>query len=427
VRPTTLAEAFTSRLRHPFRRTSKETFWALRDASFDVAPGEVLGVIGRNGAGKSTLLKILSRITEPSSGEVRIRGRVGSLLEVGTGFHPELTGRENVFLNGAILGMERSEVIRQFDSIVEFSGVNRFLDMPVKRYSSGMSVRLAFAIAAHLEPEILLVDEVLAVGDAEFQRRCLGKMSEVASQDARTVLFVSHNMAAIETLCHRCIVLEDGSVQFDGTSQDAVAKYISLLAPSASSAMGEFDLNTQPQRNRWERPILQRLRFVDELLRTSGTLPMGAPLTVVVEVEGLNEISGGFVSVQLYSDLDKRLATFHGHMKPPRRAHARNQREEVVFELETLPLMPGRYWLGLTVWDPNWNRPADRVERAASFEITVANVYGSGHEVRPEEGAIFIDFEWELRPVESPRREVGDVHAIEVPPRIRARAPHSEA
>src|SRR5882724_786372 len=193
-----------------------EQFWALRDVSFEVKRGEVLGIVGRNGAGKSTLLKILSRITEPDRGRAVVRGRVASLLEVGTGFHPELTGRENIFLNGAILGMTRAEIRKKFDEIVAFAEVDKFLDTPVKRYSSGMYVRLAFAVAAHLEPEILLVDEVLAVGDAEFQKKCLGKMRDVSNQDGRTVLFVSHNMAAIKTLCKEVILLDNGKVRMHG-------------------------------------------------------------------------------------------------------------------------------------------------------------------------------------------------------------------
>jgi lipopolysaccharide transport system ATP-binding protein len=199
-------------------------FWALDDVSFDVQPGEVLGVVGRNGAGKSTLLKVLSRITEPSAGEVRIRGRVGSLIEVGTGFHPELTGRENVFLNGAILGMSRSEIARKFDEIVAFAEVERFLDTPVKRYSSGMYLRLGFAVAAHLEPEILIVDEVLAVGDSEFQRKCLGKMQAVG-KEGRTVIFVSHNTSAVESLCSRAILLESGRVRADGPVGSVMREY----------------------------------------------------------------------------------------------------------------------------------------------------------------------------------------------------------
>src|SRR6186713_984910 len=201
-------EVVVDRLKHPLRKQQTETFWALKDVSFDVKKGEVVGIIGRNGAGKSTLLKILSRIVEPTSGEVDLFGRVGSLLEVGTGFHPELTGRENIFLNGAILGMQRREIRKHFDEIVDFAEVEKFLDMPVKRYSSGMYVRLAFAVAAHLEPEILIVDEVLAVGDAAFQAKCLAKMGEISRTGGRTVLFVSHNMQAVQNLCQRAVLLE---------------------------------------------------------------------------------------------------------------------------------------------------------------------------------------------------------------------------
>lgn len=203
----------------------EETIWALKDVSFEVKRGEVLGVIGRNGAGKSTLLKILSRITEPTTGRAEIHGRVGSLLEVGTGFHPELTGRENIYLNGAILGMRRSEIARRFDEIVAFAEIDKFLDTPVKHYSSGMYVRLAFAVAAHLEPEILLVDEVLAVGDAQFQKKCLGKMEDVAGE-GRTVLFVSHNLAAVQTLCRRAIWLELGTLRDQGSADQAVTSYL---------------------------------------------------------------------------------------------------------------------------------------------------------------------------------------------------------
>jgi lipopolysaccharide transport system ATP-binding protein len=201
-------------------------FWALRDVSFSVAPGSITGIIGRNGAGKSTLLKILSRITEPTTGEIHLRGRVASLLEVGTGFHPELSGRENIYLNGTILGMTRAEISRKFDEIVAFAEVGQFIDTPVKRYSSGMYVRLAFAVAAHLEPEILIIDEVLAVGDAAFQRKCLGKMEAVSRLDGRTVLFVSHNMAAVSQLTTRAVVLKAGRVQFDGPTAEAIDRYV---------------------------------------------------------------------------------------------------------------------------------------------------------------------------------------------------------
>jgi lipopolysaccharide transport system ATP-binding protein len=208
------------------QKGSSEYVWALQDINFEVKHGEVLGIIGRNGAGKSTLLKILSRTTTPTTGNVKIRGRVASLLEVGTGFHPELTGRENIFLNGAILGMTKKEITRKFDEIVDFAGVERYIDTPVKRYSSGMYVRLAFGVAAHLEPEILIVDEVLAVGDAEFQKKAMGKMKDVSNKEGRTVLFVSHNMAAVKQLCHRGIILHNGKLFFEGDIQYVTEKYL---------------------------------------------------------------------------------------------------------------------------------------------------------------------------------------------------------
>jgi lipopolysaccharide transport system ATP-binding protein len=232
----TLRDSLASGARRLVRRDHSqhvEDIWALRDVSLEVPEGQVLGVIGKNGAGKSTLLKILTRITTPTSGTAEIHGRVGSLLEVGTGFHPELTGRENVYLNGSVLGMKRREIQSKFDEIVEFSGVERFIDTPVKRYSSGMSVRLAFSVAAHLEPEILLVDEVLAVGDAEFQRRCLGRMEDL-SQSGRTVLFVSHQMQAVTQLCDRAVLLEQGEIALDGSAEYVVAEYLQLVGGSSS-------------------------------------------------------------------------------------------------------------------------------------------------------------------------------------------------
>jgi lipopolysaccharide transport system ATP-binding protein len=237
-----LRDVITERVRDALRgkaataRSVTEDFWALRNVSFEVKRGEVVGVIGRNGAGKSTLLKVISRITEPSEGRIELVGRVASMLEVGTGFHPELTGRENIYLNGAILGMRHAEIRRRFDEIVAFSGVESFLDTPVKRFSSGMYVRLAFAVAAHLQTEILIVDEVLAVGDAEFQRRCLGKMSEVA-QGGRTVLFVSHNMAAIRRLTQRCIVLESGHVKADAPAQNAIEVYLKQISEGVAEGI----------------------------------------------------------------------------------------------------------------------------------------------------------------------------------------------
>jgi len=230
--------AFGRLMRRSGAAAEETTLWAIRDVSFDVKPGEVLGIVGGNGAGKSTLLKILSRITEPTEGTATVRGRVGSLLEVGTGFHPELTGRENIFLNGAILGMRRAEIARKFDEIVAFAGVERFIDTAVKYYSSGMYVRLAFAVAAHMEPEILIVDEVLAVGDAHFQKKCIGKMDDVSRQ-GRTILFVSHNLDALQRLCSRGLLLERGLVVADGAMDDVVAKYRARDAPG--EGLGVFN------------------------------------------------------------------------------------------------------------------------------------------------------------------------------------------
>jgi len=275
----TLAEAILARLTNPFFRSRTETFWALKDVSFDVHRGDVVGIIGRNGAGKSTLLKILSRITEPTRGEIDLYGHVGSLLEVGTGFHPELSGRENIFLNGAILGMTRAEIRRQFDAIVEFAGVEKFLETPVKRYSSGMYVRLAFAVAAHLNPEILVIDEVLAVGDAEFQKKCLGKMSDVARQ-GRTVLFVSHNMNAVQSLCSRCIWLQSGAVAGDGEARSVIPDY---LAHGQEQTIWVADEAYGSLKNEYFNPT--RFELVDSELKTLAR-PVGADEKIGVLVEG---------------------------------------------------------------------------------------------------------------------------------------------
>ena len=256
---------------------SKE-FWALKDISFDVHQGEVVGIIGANGAGKSTLLKILSEITEPTEGEIRIRGRVASLLEVGTGFHPELSGRENVYMNGAILGMTKAEIDAKFDEIVAFSGVEKFIDTPVKRYSSGMSVRLAFAVAAHLEPEILLVDEVLAVGDASFQKKCLGKMQDV-SLEGRTVLFVSHNMGAIRKLCSRAILLEEGRAVMDDQQERVITHYLRALTAETTA---DVDLPSGKQDVPGE---AKRLRFFSENGSPQVTFRLYEPWTIVLEFE----------------------------------------------------------------------------------------------------------------------------------------------
>ena len=261
------------------------TIWALNDVSFQVRPGEVIGIIGRNGAGKSTLLKILSRITEPTSGRAEIRGRIASLLEVGTGFHPELTGRENIFLNGSILGMRRREITDKFDEIVAFAEIEKFLDTPVKRYSSGMYVRLAFAVAAYLEPEILLVDEVLAVGDAQFRKKCLGKMSDVASQ-GRTVLFVSHNMGAITRLCERTLFLDNGHVSADGPSEEIISHYLS----SGAVTTGEQVWNNGISNSGVTEFKILAVRIRNEEGTITGTFDVRKPFSIEIEYEVLKRL-----------------------------------------------------------------------------------------------------------------------------------------
>jgi lipopolysaccharide transport system ATP-binding protein len=321
------------------------TIWALKDVSFEVAHGEVLGIIGRNGAGKSTLLKILSRITEPTEGEVRLRGRVGSLLEVGTGFHPELTGRENIFLNGAVLGMTRAEIERKFDEIVAFAEVERFIDTPVKHYSSGMAVRLGFAVAAHLEPEILLVDEVLAVGDAAFRQKCLGKMGDVA-REGRTVLFVSHNMAAVENLCSRALLLEDGQVQWLDSANATIASYVARTAGTRTSVHGG---SVTGSGGRLE---LLSLSFIDEALGQPGIIGCGRTLRVCFELRAARSVrtatfllaiknrSGDRVSV-----LNSTLAGYHFDLE--------EGAYEIRCDVPRFPISPGVYDIELKILSQN--------------------------------------------------------------------------
>lgn len=305
------AQRASHRLLHPFNGGAvssngrKEEFWALKDVSFEIKQGEVVGIIGRNGAGKSTLLKVLSRITEPTTGRVRIRGRVASLLEVGTGFHPELTGRENIFLNGAILGMSRAEIKRKFDEIVAFAEVQKFLDTPVKRYSSGMYVRLAFAVAAHLEPEILIIDEVLAVGDAQFQKKCLGKMHEVG-KEGRTVLFVSHNMVAVQSLCRRAIWLNSGNIIKDGLSAQVAADYLGAADKDSGVSEEVWDeLETAPGNDVVR---LHRVRVGPQCGDSCDPLTMQTPF--VVELEYWNLLPDARLHVTLHIYTEQEIIAF---------------------------------------------------------------------------------------------------------------------
>lgn len=275
---------------------SPDTFWAIRDISFSAKPGEVVGIVGRNGAGKSTLLKVLSRITEPTSGRAILRGRLASLLEVGTGFHPDLTGRENIFLNGTILGMKRWEIAAKFDEIVAFAEIDQFIDTPVKHYSSGMFVRLAFAVAAHLEPEILFIDEVLAVGDAGFQKKCLGKMGEVATQHGRTVFFVSHNMGAVRSLCEHAILIENGRATMDGPPAEIISRYLSSTVPD--EVAGEVEWDSGEGAPSCDEIDLVRIRLLDREDRVRTTFEADQPIAVEVSYRVKKRVRGVRFEVQ---------------------------------------------------------------------------------------------------------------------------------
>jgi lipopolysaccharide transport system ATP-binding protein len=338
-----------------------EEYWALKDVSFEVKRGEVLGIIGRNGAGKSTLLKILSRITEPTRGRVILRGQIASLLEVGTGFHQELTGRENIFLNGAILGMTRVEIARKFDEIVAFAEVEEFLDTPVKRYSSGMYVRLAFAVAAHLEPEILIVDEVLAVGDAEFQKKCLGKMDEVSRDQGRTVLFVSHNMEAILKLCSRAIFLESGSVRDMGDVKSVVPAYLH----NQMSSPRIVDLLSKARAEQFT----GKVRFAKASpsdAANSWSFPFGQQLSLDLSIDAQPSVTQVEVFIDIYSAGGFELASWSNrcsNVQLPVRAGLNTFR----IRFQHMRLLPGRYYLGMALHCDRGLE--DSIRDAIHFEI----------------------------------------------------------
>jgi lipopolysaccharide transport system ATP-binding protein len=363
ARQTSLRDALHHSARKLWRRYrwgtefEKEEFWALRDVSFSVQPGEVVGVIGRNGAGKSTLLKILSRITEPTAGSIALRGRVASLLEVGTGFHPDLTGRENIFLNGAILGMRRAEIQRKFDEIVAFAEIESFLDTPVKRYSSGMYVRLAFAVAAHLEPEILIVDEVLAVGDAQFQKKCLGRMRTLTHQEGRSILFVSHDMAAITALTSRCLLLKAGRVDFYGETARTTARYFDSGAPRSS---------------RYEAPgttAQPHIRRVEVRTSEPGSVQAaGKPLEVEIELSHPRPISGACVSFQIVNQYQQPAT--HLWIYDSEQAFARTAGGTVLrCEIPRVRLNVGNYSLKVYFSEPPGGEIFETLENVGHFEV----------------------------------------------------------
>jgi ABC-type polysaccharide/polyol phosphate transport system ATPase subunit len=396
-RHNTLRDALVDSLSAPFRRrrrngatpgqADQQIMWALRDISFEVQAGEAIGIIGRNGAGKSTLLKILSRITEPTEGCAYVRGRVGSLLEVGTGFHPELTGRENIYLNGAILGMRRAEITRKFDEIVAFAEIEKFLDTPVKRYSSGMYVRLAFAVAAHLEPEVLVVDEVLAVGDLAFQKKCLGKMEDVA-MGGRTVLFVSHNMNAVQRLCPRSIMLDRGHLVANGSTPDVVTRYLSSSAGAITPASW-IDLTVMGRRGTgrarftaiWYGSDNEALEFQPY---TNGPLDV----SLIIESDEARDVNT--IAVTLYDEYGTKLVNADT-LVLGREMHLETGRNIVRLRINELHLNPGIYVLGLWVADP----PAEIFDFTESaIRIEVVRLESEGFGLRPtSDGSVVCDFE----------------------------------
>lgn len=342
---------------------STEEFWALKDLNFDVNQGDRVGIIGRNGAGKSTLLKILSRITEPTKGRITIDGKVASLLEVGTGFHPELTGRENIFLNGAILGMKRPEIRRKFDEIVAFAEVEKFLDTPVKRYSSGMYVRLAFAVAANLEPEILIVDEVLAVGDAQFQKKCLGKMEDVSKNEGRTVLFVSHNMQSIATLTNKCIILLDGKIHFEGLTHDSINQYLSNNKPRG--------LEYFAQSNK-EKP-----NIVSVSIQTSNTNNVhifGNPLVIKIKVWTPRSLKGASLSFQILNNQDVPIIHLWS-FDSERPMCGEPGFYALDCRIEKLRLYMGEYTLKVHFSGPPMTEKFETLENVCPFTVEMYNSY----------------------------------------------------
>ncbi len=361
---------------------------ALRDVSFEVRQGEAIGLIGHNGAGKSTLLKVLSRIIEPSSGWADVTGRVGSLLEVGTGFHPELTGRENVFLNGAILGMRRAEIRSRFDEIAEFADIDRFLDTPVKRYSSGMSVRLAFAVAAHLEPEILLVDEVLAVGDASFQRKSLAKMAEVANAGS-TVIFVSHNLATIQALCQRGILLERGAVIADAPVGEAVSHYLRAMERSASD-----DLLARKDRDGWEDSLVRRLAVYDVESGEADVVVGGRKAKIVVEVTELLPMMD--VQLTILNSLGHPVTTLDSELSNPGDVRDGELGPRIECEVDSLPLIPGRYRIDVVLRGKQ--EIQDDLQAAAYFDVEPGVLDGRPMPAMGADGDIVLSHSWRLPP-----------------------------
>jgi lipopolysaccharide transport system ATP-binding protein len=393
-RNTSLRESLVDMLTFASLRddSPEETIWALRDVSFSIERGETVGIIGRNGAGKSTLLKILSKITYPTTGETKVNGRVAALLEVGTGFHQELTGRENIYMNGSILGMSKKEVNRKFDAIIEFSGIGKFLDTPIKRYSSGMRLRLGFAVAAHLDPDILIVDEVLAVGDAAFQKKCLNTMANLR-QGARTVLFVSHNLAAVENLCSRCIWIDAGQVRMDGASRQVIQAYMSSMG-STQTRLSELDA---VQNRRGDGKVRYRgVEFLSPEGKAQNITRAGDPVVIRFHYfahEPIPQPSFGFRMYTEMGTLVTETSTWHHSIAIPLLEPGEGYLD---LEIYSLNLMSATYLLSLWITDNTGALVYDNVEHAVALEVEKANIYQSGRDLDSRCGLVFFPQKWNL-------------------------------
>lgn len=390
---TMLREVIMGAISKITRREAKQEqiVWALNDVSFEVQAGEVLGIIGRNGAGKSTLLKLLSRITYPTSGSVKVRGRIASLLEVGTGFHEELTGRENIYLNGSILGMKKSEIKQRLDEIVDFSGVEQYIDTPIKRYSSGMRLRLGFAVAAHLSPDILLVDEVLAVGDADFQKKCLNTMDGLRSS-GRTVLFVSHNMAAVEGLCSRCIWIEGGHLKADGDARSLVGDYMKTFA---QAAVGMVDLENIESREGNGEAKFTHIEFLNEAGEVTNLIRSGDKLTMRLYYRAHASLRDVVVGVSIHSEYGALLSASNNRATGDDIPLVNPGEGYADFEIDHLYLLPGRYYLSL--WLGKANNHYDVLKNCIAFDVEPSDFYGSGRGIESKYGLMFFPSRWKSR------------------------------
>ncbi|MDT0686865.1 ABC transporter ATP-binding protein [Autumnicola psychrophila] len=370
-------------------KANEEYVWALKDINFEVKQGEVLGIIGKNGAGKSTLLKILSRVTAPTTGSIKTRGRIASLLEVGTGFHGELTGRENIFMNGAVLGMSKAEIKAKLDEIIAFSGCEKYIDTPVKRYSSGMTVRLGFAVAAHLEPEILVVDEVLAVGDAEFQKKAIGKMQDLSTGEGRTVLFVSHNMVSIQQLCSRCVLLENGNTIYEGDVYKAVTKYL-LKKGEKQNLKSSFPVKLRDA-------IIQNFYITNCKGSKTSDLFAGSSyaFTICLKNESKNKIEFN-VRLQLFDEREElitTLNTFHtnnSHLSEP------NEQFELQCMIKKMALVPGKYCIGIEILDLISSKVLFEHEKFENIKVNEGDFFNSGRTPSTKNlGKFFTEYSWQ--------------------------------